>query len=1026
MKNSLLACATLAFLYTAVPAMAQDGAANAQPVQGHGAEGEGAVGGTVIDPATGEYLRNAIIHVTTATGRRTVRSGARGEYRIGGLPAGPVEIVVSFTGYAEAGASLELGAGESRREDFELYSTAAGERPDTTLDRMVVTGVRQGDARAIMEQRASMNITNSLSAESYGEISEGNPGEFMKFMPGVDTDSSGDGTVRNVQLRGLPPAYTQVMVNGVNLAAADVNTGAGGSRSFSFEQMSLSGIDSIEVAKTISADVDANAPAGTINVRTKRAFDRQGRSVVAHLGASTHSNVWDSQRRTGPGEGGYGSKRFLPNFGLEYADVFFDDRLGVVANLSESNLYVEQEQITLNRSYQPTGASPDPLAITGIEPNVASREIMRASASVNLDFRATDNLILSLATMFNRSGIWAGSTNYHFITGARAHGVDGDPVFDIQSRHPETENGLSITNSMTYKDGRGKTIVPSFEYAGERIRLDGNLSWSDSTSRYDPYGQKGAAHTVSALTAPGNFTASRGDTLLGQPWDIRQVSGPDWSDPASFTSADPFIMRINSGGLAEHKLMGGALNLTFDQDIAGLPVTFKTGLKAKRAEFDYSNEGDLHRLRYIGPLSLTELLTAVQSSSQASYADSGIGFTSLNGHRDLYLPSQYKLAELYRQNPHHWEQTSTDSPGEWYAIHVGNNREFREDTGALYFMGTADLSDRLTARAGLRWERTSTLALEADPLSAEEVRAAGFEVNEGTGRATTVEGLEYQYQSRPRVEREGSYDHFFPSASLKYSLDEATDLQVGYSRTIRRPEVGQLTGAWSVNDVDRRISVSNPGLEPELSNNLSVRLVRYFEPVGLIGLNYYRNRVKGLFQAEEMTAQEFGYTGEEYADYTFVTTTTVGGDAINIHGWELEFNHAMDYLPGLWSGLSVRGSFMRNFPDIPIVRAADKLATFSVSYQQGPVRLYLNTVWTDDKYRSTTPSWFAEYLDTNLSGSYAFSRGVEAFFTVRNLLDKDRNVIVPGSLATSGELGDHSAIYIHGGRNATIGLRARF
>src|SRR5690606_17071014 len=153
MKNSLLACATLAFLYTAVPAMAQDGAANAQPVQGHGAEGEGAVGGTVIDPATGEYLRNAIIHVTTATGRRTVRSGARGEYRIGGLPAGPVEIVVSFTGYAEAGASLELGAGESRREDFELYSTAAGERPDTTLDRMVVTGVRQGDARAIMEQR---------------------------------------------------------------------------------------------------------------------------------------------------------------------------------------------------------------------------------------------------------------------------------------------------------------------------------------------------------------------------------------------------------------------------------------------------------------------------------------------------------------------------------------------------------------------------------------------------------------------------------------------------------------------------------------------------------------------------------------------------------------------------------------------------------------------------------------------------------------------------------------------------------
>jgi iron complex outermembrane receptor protein len=311
-------------------------------------------------------------------------------------------------------------------------------------------------------------------------------------------------------------------------------------------------------------------------------------------------------------------------------------------------------------------------------------------------------------------------------------------------------------------------------------------------------------------------------------------------------------------------------------------------------------------------------------------------------------------------------------------------------------------------------------------LSADEVRAAGFTVSAATGRATTVDGLKYQFQTRPKVEREGEYDYFFPSASLKYSFDDSLDLQVGYSRTIRRPEVSVLSGVWSVNDAEQIVTTPNPGLQPELSDNLSVRLVKYFEPVGMVAINYYRNRVKGLFQQQDLTAEEFGYDGVEYADYTFRTTTTVGGEAINIQGYELEFSHAMDYLPGPLSGLSVRGSFMINEPDIPIVRSADKLATLSVAYRGGPVKLYLNTVWTDDKYRTTTPSYFDAYWDTNLSGSYELRRGWEAFFSVRNLLDRSRNVIVPGSLATAGGVGDHSAIFIHGGANATIGVRARF
>ena len=984
----------------------------------------GSLTGSVIDPATGEYLRNATVRIETATGeQRTVASGDGGEYRFNDLAAGVARLTVSFTGYPDQNTSVDLTGGQTARIDVQMTRTGAG---GYTLDEVVVSSVRDGDARAIMSQRNAMDITNSLSSESFGDISEGNPGEFIKFIPGVDTDSTGDGTVRSVNLRGLPPAYTSITLNGVSLAAADANTGADSSRTFSFEQMSLGAIDSIDISKTVSADVDANAPAGTINIRTKRAFDRRGRRIFAQLSGTTHSNQWDHESRTGPAEGGYFHDRFLPGGQFEYSDVFLDRRLGVVFNASMSKMYVEQEQITSSRNYVPTAVSPEPLAITQVEAQMGAREIMRRSASLNFDYKATDDLTLSLASMYNESGIWSETVSLIFVTGARTRGVIGDPIFDMTTNQLATTNTMNVQNNLTYKDGHGLTLIPSFEFERGRLRIDGNLSYSNSVSEYDPRGEIGSANALSALNGRGNFTMRRtpGD-LYSQGWQIQQISGVDWSDPAGLNAANPLILRISSGARAEHTSTGAMLNTTYQTELFSRPVVFKGGLKAQKTEYEYEDPSDSDRYAYTGPLPLAELLGQVRSDNHYSFADSGLDIRTLSG-GDIYMPSQYKLLQMYEANPSHWRPTSATTAAEWYNINVANNRDFSEETNALYAMATAEVTDRFKVRAGLRWERTATMARELDPRSADEVRAAGFTVNATTGRATTVEGLEYQYLDRPMVEREGEYDYFFPSASAKYSFNDSTDLQIGYSRTIRRPEVAVLSGVWSIDDFNQRITAPNPNLEPELSDNLSVRLVKYFEPVGMVAINYYQNRVKGLFQQQEMTADEFGYVGTEYANYTFVTTTTISGDAIDIRGYEIEFSHSLDYLPRPFEGLSIRGSFMINDPEVPIVRSADKLATFSVAYKNGPAKLYLNTVWTDDKYRTTTPSYFDALWDTNLSGSYELHKGWEAFFSVRNLLNKSRNVIVPGSLATTGELGDHSAIFIHGGANATIGVRARF
>jgi iron complex outermembrane receptor protein len=136
-------------------------------------------------------------------------------------------------------------------------------------------------------------------------------------------------------------------------------------------------------------------------------------------------------------------------------------------------------------------------------------------------------------------------------------------------------------------------------------------------------------------------------------------------------------------------------------------------------------------------------------------------------------------------------------------------------------MGTASVGKAIL-RAGLRYEETKTDALEYNPRSAAEVRAAGFA--ETSGRATTIPGLQYQYLSRPKIHREGGYDNWFPSASLKYKFSRNFDFHLGYSSTIRRPTIRDLAGVWSIDDDNLRVNAPNPRLQPETSDNFAARL----------------------------------------------------------------------------------------------------------------------------------------------------------------------------------------------------------
>ena len=91
------------------------------------------------------------------------------------------------------------------------------------LQAFTVSSEREGNAKAIMSQRRSMSITTSVASDIFGDVTDGNVGEFLKYLPGVDLDYV-ESEARGPRLGGMDSQYVGVTFDGIRSASADVVT----------------------------------------------------------------------------------------------------------------------------------------------------------------------------------------------------------------------------------------------------------------------------------------------------------------------------------------------------------------------------------------------------------------------------------------------------------------------------------------------------------------------------------------------------------------------------------------------------------------------------------------------------------------------------------------------------------------------------------------------------------------------------------------------------------------------------------
>ena len=826
--------------------------------------GTGMVIGRVFNPATGEYIRNAEIRIAGTA--QTVLTESSGYYRIPNAPAGNITVEVHYTGYDTARAEVAVTPGGTVTRDFELVGSAATARQGdqvVTLGAFTVSTEREGNAKAIMDQKAAMNVKTVLAADSFGEIAEGNIGEFLKFLPGVAIDYVETDT-RAARMGGLEARYGAVTLDGNSVANA-----GGASRQFEFEAMSINNIEAIEVNKTLTADMPADSPAGSINLRTKSALDRKGRQVnftVALIGNQYEHSLSQTPR---PDDAKHAKSR--PTFVADYSNSFFGNKLGVSLNGSYSSVFKPQYRFSPSIDYNSaTAQARRAPIITAINFKDGTKMTDKYSFGLKLDYQPFGReLRFTLTSSYTDFNDKIANRNLGFAVNA----AQSDPSSTLTRvvAAPAANTRVNHSGGHGNKQIDTSNLAVGFVYRGSSYVLDGQAAYSRARL------QNGSDHLGQVDRADVNlqnvgFIAER-PSVESTAWTITQTAGRDWFDLDNYLLSNAVTTaRTKTKTQQFTEQVNLRYNLPVDQ-----PTFFKTGVYHQiltRAAVRKNQRTQT----WVGPTG-----SAATSPAPRSIAEFRISPAFGGNLYSLPVPDKTALFNMLTTNPNYFTRSQSQMAGDLDAI-LGDGENVEEEIRAAYLMGNTRLG-KLQLQAGLRYEGTETAAITPRRLPDS---ANPFPAN-------TVNRILARW-SQGRETKDGSYYDLLPSAAASYRFSENLQIKLGYHEAIKRAPLDQLAGGWDLDEANRRISVANPNLEPERSDKLSAMMEYYFEPAGTASVHVFETHLENNSERTDwLPASEFGYGDDPiYGTFEFRGWENFPGTR-TVQGIELNYTQQLSF-----------------------------------------------------------------------------------------------------------------------------------
>jgi TonB-dependent receptor len=235
----------------------------------------GTIKGTISDSETNGFLIGATI-VLDGTKHYTT-TGSDGQYTFGNVDSGTYTLKVSYIGFEDYTAEIKVNGSETVVHNISMKPSFE------SLSEVIVKGARFGQSKALNEQKEAINIKNIISEEQIQSFPDLNTAEVMQRISGVTIQRS-QGEGRFISMRGTQSNFTNVLINGEQVAFSNET-----SRVVELDVVSAAQLSGIEVTKVITPDMDANSIGGTVNLKTKSAFDQDDMEVNITIGGGVHN-----------------------------------------------------------------------------------------------------------------------------------------------------------------------------------------------------------------------------------------------------------------------------------------------------------------------------------------------------------------------------------------------------------------------------------------------------------------------------------------------------------------------------------------------------------------------------------------------------------------------------------------------------------------------------------------------------------------------------------------------------------------
>ena len=955
------------------------------------AQGTGSVAGSVVSTATRNALQGAVVSAP-ALGRSELTDNA-GAFLMQGVPAGTVQLTVSYAGFEERKLTVTVTAGQVARADAEMKTAQT-----IVMDAFTVATVREGQALAITEQKNALNVKNVTAFDEWGILPTQNVGELVSRMPGITFTTDEDNLINNVSIGGLPASYTRLNIDGMS------STGVGGDgRTATLHSFSGAMYEQVEIIAGQTPDKRADSLGGQLNLKTRSPLAMSERRRVTYTAATRYFPSWSKRNYE------VSQRPWRPDLTASYTEVFSVGKgsrnlgLAVTASYQEVLNPHDWDINLYETTTNPVAQWRDYTRMSGLNDRFLSAISARAdykwSESTRVSFRYLYNAGSEPFFSYTAINPWIASNltvndpvtnpNGGIRAGYTAQRIEMLPVNNTTLQPGGVAVGASQMriNPQRYSfTSKNPTGTLAFEHNWGRWKVDHAYRWSN-THWDSGAGRERENGTVSMRTqgAVGfvlDYSNPFGQTFV-------QTGGASVYDAGSYR---PFVTAAASAAqpvpqtsvvfnkrdtVTDTNEVTANVNASYLLPISH-PVTVKAGLESVNRRV---NNRQVYPRRWYGVVG-----SVLPSDGLMPLTE----FERQNGGRRLPVVDPAYISTTLGNAALWYEDVNFTATSQYT-----NRRILEEGVDAGYIQATSRFG-RLTLLGGVRKEwvttdtftyfraRTTPIANEPDHFK----RAA----------------LDYQ-----KLSKDGDYAKAFPSIHAAYDITENLKARASWSTSYGRAALANLITAPTANDSARTVTMGNPDLKPQLANNVDLKL-EYYHKNGMVSVRGYKKDIKDYIGASGRSGEIIGVGGDNgfdglYEGYEIIQARNLG--TAKYKGLEFDFRHRLTFLPGALRGLTVRANYTYlktegNFGGTINLTNGQLAGFIPRSYNVGLMYAYRNFGASYDV--NYTGGWPVVYSTTSAAGNrfrepwtvmnagitYKVHRDATAFLSVNNLAEEGR------------------------------------